>query len=130
MEDAQHAEYDPYGSRLFVTPLSCSLVGRTMSVTLTAGSKTGALYGTNHIREQYYCNFGLNPDYVEALNAGGLRVTGVDADGEVRALELPDHPFYIATLFVPQTRSTPERPHPLIVGFLHSALERSKARLR
>jgi CTP synthase (UTP-ammonia lyase) len=39
-----------------------------------------------------------------------------------RVLELADHPFYLATLFVPQTRSTPEQPHPLIVGWLRAAL--------
>jgi CTP synthase (UTP-ammonia lyase) len=37
-EDAQHAEYDPYASCLFVSASTCSLVGKTMPVTLTPGS--------------------------------------------------------------------------------------------
>jgi CTP synthase (UTP-ammonia lyase) len=125
--DAQHAEYDPYASQLFISELSCSLVGRTMPVTLTTGSKAAALHGTTNIEERYYCDFGLNSDHQRTLHEGGLRVTGVDGDGEARVLEIPGHPFYLATLFVPQVRSTPERPHPLIVGFLRAALERAAA---
>ena len=126
-EDAQHAEYDPYGSRLFISELACSLAGRTMPVTLEPGSKAAELYGETKIYEQYYCNFGLNPDHQRTLDDGGLRVTGFDDDGEARVLELPEHPFYVATLFVPQTRSTPEQPHPLITGFLQAARDRSTA---
>jgi CTP synthase (UTP-ammonia lyase) len=125
--DAHHAEYDPYASQLFISELSCSLAGRTMPVTLTTGSKAAGLYGTTEVEERYYCNFGLNPDHQPTLHDGGLRVTGIDGDGEARMLEIPEHPFYLATLFVPQARSTPERPHPLITGFLRAALERSPA---
>lgn len=124
-EDAQHAEYDPYGSRLFISQLTCSLAGQTMSVNLTPESKAATVYGTTSIHEQYYCNFGLNPEYQELLDKGGLRVVGFDNTGEARVLELPEHPFYVATLFVPQTRSTPERPHPLITSLLTAALDRS-----
>jgi CTP synthase (UTP-ammonia lyase) len=126
-EDAQHAEYDPYGSRLFVSQLTCSLVGQTMPVGLTPESKVATIYGTTNVHEEYYCNFGLNPEYQDLLDKGGLRVVGFDDTGEARVLELPEHPFYVATLFVPQTRSTPERPHPLITGFLSAALDRSAA---
>ena len=45
-------------------------------------------------------------------------VTGRDANGEARVVELPDHEFFLATLFVPQTLSTPEAPHPLIGAFI------------
>jgi len=118
--DAQHAEYDPYASRLFVTPLTCEVAGRTMHVTLDPDSR---LYGgATDVEEQYYCNFGLNPDYRGRLEAGGLRVTGEDADGEPRVFELDDHPFYVATLFVPQTRSAPGRPHPVVDGLVRAAV--------
>jgi CTP synthase (UTP-ammonia lyase) len=124
-EDAQHAEYDPYSSRLFVSELACSLVGRTMPVSVEPGSRAAALYDTTRVQEQYYCNFGLNPDHQRTLDEGGLRVVGFDDNGEARVLEVPEHPFYLATLFVPQTRSTPERPHPLVSAFLRAALDRS-----
>jgi CTP synthase (UTP-ammonia lyase) len=119
LTDAQHAEYDPYASRLFVTPLTCEVAGRTMHVTLDPASR---LYGgATEVQEQYYCNFGLNPDYREQLDAAGLRITGVDADGDARVFELDDHPFYVATLFVPQMRSQTGRPHPVVSAFVSAA---------
>lgn len=44
-EDAKHAEYDPYASELFISALSCSLVGQTMSVRLQHGSRAAGFYG-------------------------------------------------------------------------------------
>jgi CTP synthase (UTP-ammonia lyase) len=121
--DAQHAEYDPYASRLFVTPLSCSLAGKAMEVCLEPGSRSAAAYGTTRIREEYYCDFGLNPTYEEELNRAGLAVTGRDADGEARVVELPTHRFFVGTLYVPQTSSTAASPHPLVASFVRAATE-------
>ncbi|MCK2213469.1 hypothetical protein MF672_006630 [Actinomadura sp. ATCC 31491] len=120
--DAQHAEYDPYASTLFVSELTCSLAGKTLPVTLTPGSRAAALYGRGETDEEYYCDFGLDPARQGLLHEGGFLVTGVDADGEARVLELPGHPYYVATLFVPQTRSRPGAPHPLVTGLLRAAL--------
>ncbi|TMR89927.1 glutamine amidotransferase-related protein [Nonomuraea basaltis] len=121
-EDAQHAEYDPYASTLFVSELTCSLAGKTMPVTLTPGSRVAGLYGETEVEEQYYCNFGIDPAHQGTLHDGGFLVTGVDGDGEARVLELPGHPYYVASLFVPQARSRPDAPHPLVVGLLRAAL--------
>jgi CTP synthase (UTP-ammonia lyase) len=120
-EDAQHAEYDPYASTLFVTPLSCSLAGRRMSVNLEPGSRAAVAYGATAAEERYHCGFGLNPQHQALLHARGLRVVAVDAGGEARVLEIPAHPFFVATLFVPQTSSAPECPHPLVVAFARAA---------
>ena len=119
--DAQHAEYDPYASRLFVTALACSLAGRQMRLTFAAGSRVAAIYGALAATEEYYCNFGVNPEYVPLLGGGTLRISGADAEGEARVIELPGHPFFLGTLFVPQTRSTPGRPHPLVTAFVEAA---------
>ena len=119
--DAQHAEYDPYASNLFISELSCSLAGRTMAVELVAGSRSAEFYGGTETSERYYCNFGLNPEHRRLLDEGGLRVVGVDQDGEARVLELPDRRFYVATLFVPQLSSALGAPHPLIVAYLRAA---------
>jgi CTP synthase (UTP-ammonia lyase) len=120
-EDAQHAEYDPYASTLFVTPLSCSLAGQTLRVRLEAGSRAAEAYGATEVEERYYCDFGLNPRHQALLHARGLRVAGADEDGEARVVELRDHPFFVATLFVPQTGSAPGRPHPLVAAFVRAA---------
>jgi len=122
--DAEHAEHDPYASTLFVTPLSCSLAGKTMAVTLDAGSPIAEIYGRTQIEEQYYCNFGLNPVYEPTVHDGGLRIVGRDADAEPRIFTLPAHPFFVATLFVPSLTSTADRPHPLIIAFLQAAAAR------
>jgi CTP synthase (UTP-ammonia lyase) len=117
--DAQHAEYDPDASRLFVTPLTCAVAGRTMHVSLD--ERTRLYDGERAVQEQYYCNFGLNPEYRGRLDAAGFRITGVDADGDARVFELDDHPFYVATLFVPQMRSQAGRPHPVVSALVGAA---------
>lgn len=124
---ADHAETRPDGSELVVTPLSCSLAGRSERVLVTPGSLAAALYRCDGVEEDYYCNYGLNPAYRARLEAAGLRVTGIDADGAVQIVELDDHPFFLATLFCFQTRSRPGDPHPLLGGFVQAARVRRAA---
>lgn len=116
--DAGHAEYDPLSPDPFVSALSCSPFGRTMRVELEAGSKVHGIYGAAVAEEEYRCNYGLAPENRRLLEEGGLRVSGTDPEGEARIVELPGHPFYVATLFVPQMGSRPGGPHPLISAFL------------
>lgn len=104
-----------------VTPLACSLVGQTHPVTLVPGTLAARLYGGVETIEDYYCNYGVNPDYRVRLEQGGLRVSGVGAEGEIRIVELPSHPFFVATLFLPQTRSTAAAPHPLLSAWAAAA---------
>jgi CTP synthase (UTP-ammonia lyase) len=119
--DAAHAETDPYASCLFITPLSCSLFGKTMEVVIKAGSKAAVACQVDRSMEAFYCNFGLNPEYQERLESAGLEVTGKDGNGEARIVELTSHPFFMGTLFVPQARSKPGNPHPLILEFCRVA---------
>ncbi len=120
-QDATHAESDPDAACLFVTPLSCSLVGKTMEVTLKAGSKAAEACQATRSMERFYCNFGLNPQYQEQLGTYGLNVTGQDQNGEVRIVELARLRFFLGTLFVPQASSTKGNPHPLILEFCRLA---------
>jgi CTP synthase (UTP-ammonia lyase) len=85
---------------------------------LSPDSRTFALYGSDEAVEDYFCNYGLNPAYRPRIEAAGLRVTGVDDEGEVRVVELDGHPFFIATLYCFQTRSQPGSPHPLVAGLV------------
>jgi len=121
-KSAQHAEYDPSASSLFISQLACSLAGREMQLGFEPGSRVAAIYGGLSAKERYYCNFGVNPDCIDELKQGPLKVSGSDAEGEIRVIEHPDHPFFIGTLFVPQMRSIPERPHPLVTAFLLAAV--------
>jgi CTP synthase (UTP-ammonia lyase) len=125
--DAAHAESDPDASTLFISALACSLVGKTLQIQLDPSSRVFTMYQRAVVQEQYYCQFGLNPLYQATIHEGGLRVVGVDADREARIVELPDHPFFVATLFVPPLTSTPEQPHPLIVAYLQAAVDCRRA---
>jgi CTP synthase (UTP-ammonia lyase) len=113
---------------LVVTSLSCSLVGQAQRVTLSPGSQAAAAYGgTGEVVEDFFCNYGLNAAYRDRFAEAGLLPTGFDEDGEVRIVELPDHPFFLATLFCFQTRSRPDAPHPLAVGLVEAARNRLSA---
>ena len=126
--DAQHAEYEPDASSLFVSSLTCSLAGRDMSLRFDPGSRVAQIYGAIQVQENYYCNFGVNPDVVQLLKEGPMQFVGSDSEGEIRVLELPDHPFFVGTLFVPQTRSQADRPHSLVTAFLRAVAERGMSR--
>jgi CTP synthase (UTP-ammonia lyase) len=123
--EAAHAEYYPHASNLFVSRLECSLAGREMRLTLAPGSRVAAIYGALTETEEYYCNFGVNPDKVVLLKSAELRVSGSDPEGEVRVIELPRHPFFLGTLFVPQAKSKLGRPHPLVNAFVKTAASRA-----
>jgi CTP synthase (UTP-ammonia lyase) len=132
--DAEHAEYDPDASRLFISALGCSLVGMELRVRLQPHTAARTLYASDEITERYYCTFGVNPEYSETLAENrSLVVSGRDLNGEIRIIEIPDHPFFVGTLFVPQTQSRELMPHPLVSGFLaavlrHRTPERSPAK--
>ena len=106
-----------------VTALACSLVGQTHEVRIVPDSLAGRLYGRTAVPEDYYCNYGLNGVYRARLEQAGLRVSGVGTDGEVRLVELPGHPFFVATLFLPQSRSAVGAPHPLLAGWAAAVSE-------
>lgn len=121
IKQAEHEESSPDASTLLISRLSCSLVGTVEPVSLLEGSAARQIYGQNAVHEQFACNYGLNPLYRDVFEGSALRVAGVGPEGEVRLVELTTHPFYLATLFLPQVRSSPGAPHPLIVAYLQAA---------
>ena len=120
-EGAEHAETSPEAADLVVTPLSCSLWGQEHAVRLVRGTRAAELYGADSAVEDYFCSYGLSPQYRPRMEKSGLRVSGMDGDGEPRIVELEGHPFFVATLFCFQTRSREDEPHPLVVGFADAA---------
>jgi CTP synthase (UTP-ammonia lyase) len=92
-----------------------------MQLQFASDSLVARCYGSDRAVERYYCNFGVHPDRVAVLGSGPLRIVGSDAEGEVRVVELSGHPFFVGTLYVPQARSTPDAPHPLVSAFLRAA---------
>ncbi len=108
---------------MVISKLACSLAGAAEKVTFLPGTLLQQAYGKDEVIEQFACNYGLNPLYRDKISGGELRVAAVGPAGEVRAVELKDHRFFIATLYLPQAASRPESPHPLIVAYLNAALE-------
>ncbi len=101
--------------------MACSLLGQTMPVHLTPGSLAAAAYAAEKTTERYYCQYGVADRYRDQLSTTGLAVTGRDGEGEPRIVERSDHPFFVATLFVPQASSSPTAPHPLVRAFVAAA---------
>jgi CTP synthase (UTP-ammonia lyase) len=97
-------------------------------VTILPGTRAAQLYGTTEALEDYYCNYGVNPEYHRLLEERGLRVSGIGSDGEIRIVELPDHSFFLATLFLPQARSSVAAPHPLLAGYAAAVAAHGEAR--
>ena len=115
-----------------ITPLSCDLPNRQAGgpkgsgadpLKIVPGTLLHKICGSEDHSEQYYCNYGVNEEYERQFVAAGLVVNARGTQGETRAVELPSHPFFIATLFQPQLSSRPENPHPLLMAFLRAALE-------
>ena len=92
-----------------------------MAVHIKPNSRAAAAYRNTESFEQYYCNFGLNPDHTTELESAGLTISGIDKDDETRIMEIATQRFFMGTLFVPQARSTPEHPHPLLTDFCQAA---------
>jgi CTP synthase (UTP-ammonia lyase) len=122
--DAEHAESNPGAALLGVTALACSLAGQTHAVRILAGTRAAAIYQMQETLEPFFCSYGLNPDYRSLLESHGLVISGVGPEGEARIVELPSQPFFMGTLYVPQARHEPGKPHPLVSAFVDAARRR------
>jgi CTP synthase (UTP-ammonia lyase) len=120
-DGAAHAEIQPDAADAVVTPLRCALVEQTGVVRLLQGSRAASLCAGRELQVEYHCSYGLNPDYEAALHTVGLHVTGRDASGEARIVELDGHPFYLATLFQPERAALRGELHPFVRGFVAAA---------
>lgn len=83
------------------------------------------LFGRDRISERHRHRYEVNNEYREALEEKGMVLSGKSPDGRiVEMLELPDHPYFIATQGHPEFKSRPNRAHPLFQGLIESAIER------
>ena len=121
---AAHAESDPDAVDPVVSRLACSLYGEVRAVTPRPGTRFAAIYGTEPFDGYHHCGYGLDPAYVEPLEQAGVVVGATATDAGVEAIELPDHPFFLATAFQPQVGArVATRLDPLIAAFVAAALE-------
>ena len=92
---------------------------------LEQNSLAHKLYGKDLIHERHRHRYEVNNDFRRALQEHGMVLSGLSPDGHiVEMIELPDHPFFIATQAHPEFKSRPNRPHPLFKGLIEAALAR------
>jgi CTP synthase len=92
-------------------------------VDLQQGSLAASLYGTTQIQERHRHRFEVNADYVERLKKAGLVISGTYGDKKlVEVVEIPSHPFFLASQFHPEFRSRALDPHPIFSGFVEACL--------
>jgi len=115
---AAHAEIEPGAADPVIAPLSCVLVERAGRVRFTEGSRLRSIYGAAGTEETYHCRYGLSAAHVPRLADGPLRACAHDDEGDVRAVELDGHPFFIATLFQPERAALTGRIPPLVAAFV------------
>ncbi|MDA0185943.1 CTP synthase [Roseicyclus sp.] len=94
---------------------------------LKAGSKVAEAYGTLNIEERHRHRYEVDIKYREALEAKGLRFSGMSPDGRLpEIVEVEDHPWFIGVQFHPELKSKPLEPHPLFRDFVRAAKENSR----
>ena len=135
LANAHSAEFEPMAPHrvidLMESQQEVSEKGGTMRLGLYAAklakdSLVESLYKQEVIYERHRHRYEVNNKYRAPLEAAGLRLAGVSPDGRlVEIIELPGHPFFVASQFHPEFKSRPDEPHPLFEGFLRAAKERS-----
>ncbi|MDE2338727.1 MAG: CTP synthase [Gammaproteobacteria bacterium] len=98
-------------------------------VLLGSGTRVHDLYGRDVILERHRHRYEFNNNFLERYRDAGLRFSGFSRDGLVEVIELPNHPWFVATQFHPEFTSTPRDGHPLFSGFIRAAREKRTAEL-
>jgi len=95
---------------------------------LTPGSKVAEVYGTDLVSERHRHRWEFNNDYLDRLQAAGLKIAGRSTDNSlVEVVEVDDHPWFVGCQFHPEFTSTPRDGHPLFTSFVEAAVTYSKA---
>ena len=137
-DDAASSEFDPETKHPVIALMeeqrNISDKGGTMRLgaydcRIVPGTLASKCYGKEMIRERHRHRYEYNPEYREALEKAGLKVSGVNPQrGLVEIVELPEHPFFIACQFHPEFKSRPQSAHPLFDGFIRAALRKKQTR--
>ncbi len=93
---------------------------------LKEGTRAFAVYGQSEISERHRHRYEFNNEYRDRLAEAGLVFSGMSPDGElVEVVEIPDHPYFVASQFHPEFGSKPFAPHPLFESFVRAAAHRA-----
>jgi len=134
--DAHSAEFDPNTNHpiIHIMPEQIGIedIGGTLRLgsypcTLNTASKAYEMYKKEQIEERHRHRYEVNNDYRDTLTEHGMKLSGLSPDGKiVEMIEIPGHPWFIATQAHPELKSRPNRPHPLFKGFIEAALQHKK----
>src|SRR5712672_1349069 len=99
------------------------------AVELVEGTRAHDAYGEPVVHERHRHRYEVNNHYRPSLVESGLVVSGTFQEGRlVEIVELPDHPWFVASQFHPEFKSRPTRPAPLFREFVVAALDRARTR--
>jgi CTP synthase (UTP-ammonia lyase) len=128
-----HAEVDPGASDPLIAPLVCRLEGVERLVVPVSGTRLASICGKEAFGGMHFCGYGLATEHESTVEAAGATISARADDVGVEAIELSDHPFFLATAFQPQVGAgSTGQLHPLLGAFvsaLADAASRDAARL-
>lgn len=129
-EGTEHPVISLLDSQLKVTMKGGTMRLGAYPAELVAGSRVREIYGEDEVSERHRHRYEVNNDYRDALAGGGMAFSGLSPGGGlVEIIELPEHPFFVATQFHPELKSRPTRAHPLFAAFIAAAKERRDHRV-
>ncbi len=122
MDHASHAENTPGAFPQVISRMACPLLDTEALVKIVAGTRLHNIVRKDEIVETFQCSFGLNPEWESLFNGASFRISARDESGEVRAMELVHHRFFIATLFQPERKALNGGSlHPIVEAFFATA---------
>ena len=98
-------------------------------IMLAEGSLAAQSYGRTEIEERHRHRYEVNNNYRDRLEQAGMRFSGLSVDDLVEMVEIPGHPWFLASQFHPEFTSNPRDGHPLFIGFIKAARAHREAAL-
>jgi CTP synthase len=98
-------------------------------IQLQPGSLVADVYGKTTISERHRHRYEVNNNYREALEKAGIRFSGLSVDDLVEVVEIPDHPWFVASQFHPEFTSNPRDGHPLFSSFIRATVQARRGEL-
>jgi CTP synthase len=132
MSGANSSEFDPESAfpvidllpeQKHITDMGATMRLGSQPVHLIPGTRAAAAYEADTIAQRHRHRYEVNLELRPQLEAAGLIVSGTSPDGRlVEIVELPDHPFFVASQYHPEFLSRPTRPEPLFRDFVRAAV--------
>ncbi len=135
LENANSREFDEQAKHLIIDFMEgqegLEIKGGTMRLgaypcLIKKGSLLHSIYNTATISERHRHRYEFNNAYLTQFEQAGMSIAGRNETSEntlVEAIELVNHPFYVAVQFHPEFKSRPNRPHPIFHHFVKSSIK-------